>query len=358
MRRPLLLSVPAMILLTACEPPPDAPQGLDDASSFVIREFYSSDAEFEAGLQGFMNWFYDEGEALVGLRPSDLDDKEPEEANDSFSVGALTASDVGHLPENPDGNGFDKAGGVVSLAEMSCPWQVAEDFLIREDQDQIFDAFETYERTYVNSIDDFNAASDTGEFTAITDTLDVFGAGFDPNEWSSSILFTQNQADPDTFLGQNIEPYPLFLDVRHGIFNLTDQNTGETTPTGVFAILTYITEMATNAAGDSGLIQSYSIEINVQRPGDKTLRMLAVWAEPMVGGDPVWPGEPLYNASLRTSVSTSLDQSNQLDEKCTAWTDENGVPETPDTTGCNAAGSTPNLGWLALLSLPFLRRRR
>ncbi len=353
MRRLLLALVP-VLALTACEPPPDAPQGLDEASSFVIREFYNDDASFEAGLQGFMNWFYDEGEALVGLRPVDIETEKGETGTDSFSVSSLEDEDVAHLPENPDGNGLDVAGGVVSLAEMSCPWQVAEDFLVRQDQSEVFDVWEGYDRTYVNSLDEFNTATDNLEFTPIPEELDVRGGGFDPAGWAGSILFTENQADPGTFLGQNLEPYPLFLDLRHGVFDLADAS-GEVAPTGVFAILTYVTGKATNSAGDSGLLQSYSIEINVQRPGEKTLRMLAVWAEPMVGGTPVHPGDALYNASLNQSVGTSLDQSNQLDEKCTAWAEDNELPEAE--TSCSFA-SGRSAGWLFALALPFLVRRR
>ncbi len=353
MRRLLVLLVPTL-LLPACEPPPPAPEGLDAASSFVIREFYNDDASFEAGLQGFMNWFYEEGEELVGLRPVDIETEGEEEGTDSFSVGALTSDDVTHLPDNPDGNGLENAAGVVSLAEMSCPWQVAEDFLVRQDQSEVFDAWEGYDRTYRNSVDVFNKATDDLEFTPILEELDVWGGGFAPADYEKSILFTENTADPSTFLGQNIDPYQLFLDIRHGTFELTDQDSGETTPTGVFAILTYITGMATNATGDAGLLQSFSIEINVERPGDKTLRMLAVWAEPMVGGVPIHPGDPLHNASLNQSVATSLDQSNQLDEKCTAWAEDN---ELPESTSCNAAGGTPSPAWIALM-LPFLVRRR
>ncbi len=351
MRRLPLIALP-VVFLSACEPPPDAPQGLDEASSFVIREFYSSDANFEAGLQGFMNWFYEEGEELVGLKPGFGEDDEP---TDSFSVQALTPEDIAHLPPNPDGGGIEYAGGVVSLAEMSCPWQVAEAFLIRPDQNEIFDAFEGYERTYVNDLGLFEEATSELSFTAITSEIDIQAADFDPADWSRSILFTENQADPAVFLGQNVEPYPLFLDVRHGVYDLTDQNTGETAPTGVFAILTYTTSLATNAAGDAGLLQSYSIEINVQRPGSKTLRMLAVWAEPMVGGVPVHPGDPLYNGSLNQSVGTSLEQSNQLDEKCTAWAEDNPLPE---SSSCNAAGASAGAGWLLLLIAPLIRRRR
>jgi hypothetical protein len=353
MRRLLLLPA-SVIALSACEPPPDAPDGLDAASSFVIREFYNDDASFEAGLQGFMNWFYDEGEALVGLKPTDIETEGDEEGVDSFSVGALTESDVDHLPENPDGSGIEFAGGVVSLAEMTCPWQVAEDFLVRPDQNDVFDAWEGYDRTYRNSLDVFNTATDELSFTAITDTLNPQASGFDHGEWERSILFTENQADADTFLGTNLEPYPLFLDIRHGVFDLADAS-GEVAPTGVFAILTYVTGMATNAAGNNGLLQSYSIEINVQRPGDKTLRMLAVWAEPMLGGTPIHPGDALFNASLNQSVATSLDQSNQLDEKCTAWSEGNDLPE---TTSCNAAADAPSAGWLGLLVLPLVVRRR
>ena len=353
MRRLLLLTLP-VLALTGCEPPPPAPEGLDAASSFVIREFYNDDASFEAGLQGFMNWFYDEGEALVGLRPSDIETEGEESGTDSFTVGALTAADIGHLPANPDGAGLENASGVVSLAEMSCPWQVAEDFLVRPDQSEVFDAWDAYDREYRNSLDVFNQATDDLDFAPITEKLDVWGGGFEHSDWEKSILFTVNQADPAEFLGANVDAYELFLDIRHGVFDLTDANTGETAPTGIFAIVTYITGKALDSGGENGLVQSYSVEINVERPGNKTLRMLAVWAEPMMNGESVLPGHALHNAALNLSVGTSLEQSEQLDEKCTAWAEGNPLPD----NSCNAAGGAPSTGWLGLLLLPMLRRRR
>ena len=352
MRRLLLLAVPALALvLAACEPaPPAAPQGLDEASSFVIREFYADDAAFTAGLQGFMNWFYDEGEELVGLRPGFDEDDEP---TDSFTVENLTAADVAHLPANVSGNGLEVAEGVVSLAEMSCPWQVAEDFLVRPDQSEVFDAWDGYDRTYKNSLDVFNQATDDLDFEPLTTELDVWGGGFDHGDWSKSILFTENQADPAEFLSANIDPYQLFLDIRHGVYDLVDPATGEAAPTGIFAILTYITDAAWDSTQSNGLLQSYSVEINVERPGNKTLRMLAVWAEPKTILN-LAPDDPIV---LNLAVGTSQDQSEQLDAKCTAWAEGNPLPESSDCD-CNAAGGAGSTGWLGLPMLPLLWRRR
>ena len=63
---PRIMLIP---LLIACSPPPPAPEGLNEAARYMVREFYSDDATFEAGFQGFMNWFNDEGVSLVGQRP-------------------------------------------------------------------------------------------------------------------------------------------------------------------------------------------------------------------------------------------------------------------------------------------------
>ena len=343
-----------LTLLLACNPPPPAPEGLDDSTSYMVREFYSDDATFQAGVQGFLAWFDEEGHELVGVGADGSN-------TDSFSVGVLTDEDVARLPladqvlidgENDvwEDRDVGAAKGVVSLAEMDCDYLTAEDFLVRPDQNDVFDAFEGYERTYKNSLEVFNQATDELSFTPITDELTVWGGDFAYEDYARSILFTENMADPDVFAGVNVEPYQLFLDVRHGVFDLTDQDSGETTPTGVFAILTYITAAAFDATEANGLLQSYSVEINVERPGNKTLRMLAVWAEPRTILN-LEPDDPLV---LNQSVGTALDQSEQLDEKCSDWAAENPV----ESSSCSAAGGAPSAGWLGLLVLPMLRRRR
>ena len=88
-------------------------------------------------------------------------------------------------------------------------------------------------------------------------------------------MFTVNQADPTPLLGVDLPPYDLFLDFRHGIFDVEGEKIS------VSAIITYMKEGAYDEDGTNGLAQSYSVELNIARPNDKTLRALAVWAEPV-----------------------------------------------------------------------------
>jgi hypothetical protein len=352
MNRSLALSLLLIpMVLVACKPPPPAPEGLDDASGFVIREFYSDDATFEAGLQGFMNWFYDEGERLVGLAPGQGEDDEPTE---SFTVQILEETDVAHLPES-EFRDLAAAPGVVSLAEMECSWQVAEDFLVRGDQDSVFSTWEGYDRTYLSDEEAYNQATDDLIFSPVIQPLDPHGEeAFDMAAWSDTFMFSVNEANPAPQLGGqvDIEPYDLYFDMRHGVFNLTDQESGETTPTGVFAILTYITEPALDANDANGLQQQFSVEIAVERPGNKTLRMLAVWGEPKnnIGLD---PDDPII---LNGTVRISLEAAEELNVVCAEADD--GSYEGSTGNNCNAAGDTPSALWLALFALfPILRRR-
>ena len=351
MIRLLPLLVLLALLLAACQPPPPAPEGLDEASGFVIREFYSDDATFEAGIQGFMNWFFEEGERLVGLAPGMSEDDEP---TDSFTVQNLDDLDVEHLPEG-EYRDLERAPGVVSLAEMGCSWQVSEDFLVRPDQDSVFSTWESYERTYVNDPEAYDLATESLAFAPVTETLQPYSdPEFDHSLWSETFLFTRNLANPGPAVASiDIEPYELYFDMRHGVFDLTDQNTGETTPTGVFAIVTFITERALDAGDANGLQQQFSVEINVERPGNKTLRMLAVWGEP-INDLGLEPDNPII---LNGTVNISLDAAEELNEICAA-TDDGSYEET-NNRACSAAAGAPVHLWLSLLVLlPLLRRRR
>ena len=58
--------LPLIALTVACKPPPEAPEGLDDSTNYLMKNFYASDALFEAGVQGFIDWYDAEGKALVG----------------------------------------------------------------------------------------------------------------------------------------------------------------------------------------------------------------------------------------------------------------------------------------------------
>ena len=299
-----------LTLLLACNPPPPAPEGLDDSTSYMVREFYSDDATFQAGVQGFLAWFDEEGHELVGVGADGSN-------TDSFSVGVLTDEDVARLPladqvlidgENDvwEDRDVGAAKGVVSLAEMDCDYLTAEDFLVRPDQDNVFSGdWEGYDRTYVTSQEDFKAASRDGEFDLIETALDPFAGDFDATATARTVLFTSNEADPSQVLFADLQSYELLLDLRHGRYDID----GVDTP--AFAILTYNTDAVWDDEGKNGLVQSYSIEINVSTTEDTTLRMLAVWAQPVGGG--LEPDDPLV---LNYAVNKSLGSSERLSAVC------------------------------------------
>ena len=283
----------------ACSPPPPAPEGLDAVTSYMIREFYSEDAEFEAGIQGFMNWFNTEGYLLVGEAAGDGN-------TDTFTLNDLQTTDISHLPIEDYGQDLSRAKGVISLAEMNCSWKEAEAYLLRADQDKVFDGdWETYERTYLSDREDFERATTNGVFPDIDVPVPAFEADFDRNSVAGNMMFTLNKADPTPLLGVDLPPYDLYLDFRHGIYSLEEEQVS------VSAIITYMTEGAYDEAGENGLAQSYSVELNISRPGDKTLRALAVWAEPV--SNILEPDSPV---SLNYAVNKSLASSERISAIC------------------------------------------
>lgn len=312
--RTLVLS--AALISAACTPPPPAPEGLDDSTTYVFRNFYEDDDVFEAGIQGFMDWFNEDGINLVGERAT-VDNTE------AFTIGDLRPIDVEHLPladeiviRRRSGNREDelaprdlsRAKGVVSLAEMDCTWKEAEALLVRPDQDFVFAGdWEGYTREYLTSRATFEDATQAEVFDPIRDGLKPFEDGFDGDRYARSLLLTNNMADPTRVLTSNIEEYLLELHLRHGVFDIDGE------PTGVLAIKTYNREAAWGSAGNAALLQSFSIELNIARPGDKTLRMLAVWAEPWESSGAIQPDSAF---ALNFAVNKSLDSSDRISAIC------------------------------------------
>lgn len=291
---------------SGCAPaPPPAPEGLDASARYMIREFYREDAFFGAGVQGFMTWFNDEGYLLVG-------ESATAENTDSFTVNDLEAGDITHLELSDlaatGGRDVTTAAGVVSLAEMDCSWKDSEALLMRADQDVLFDeTWEGYAREYQTDRGIFEAATLSEEFSGVDVDMDRFGADFDPTPYESSILWTKNQVDPKPLLGVDVPEYEMFLDTRHGIYDVDGE------PTPVVTIMTFSVDETYSANGENGLRQSYSIELNVQRPDNKTLRVLAVWAEPIsILFDTA--DSPL---ALNYAVNKSLDASDRMTAVCT-----------------------------------------
>ena len=100
----------------------------------------------------------------------------------------------------------------------------------------------------------------------------------------------------------------------HRVRSLPENHTldidGEPTQVSGFSIVTYGPDSVWGNS-DDGLRQSFSVEVNLERPGDKTLRMLAVWAEPVspiIGAD---------NAlALNFAVNKSRNSSTKLSQIC------------------------------------------
>jgi hypothetical protein len=301
-----------LVALGACKEPPPAPEGLHQASAYMVREFYADDLTFGAGVQGFINWFNTEGQDQLGVA-ADF------ESTDAFKVDTLTLADLAHLPLDAEilidakddtmaARDPSLARGVVSLAEMACTWKEAEALLARPDQDTVFAGdWEGYERTYLTDVDVFTDASAADDYDAIPDRLDPFADDFDADRYAQTLLLTDNMADPTSVLTSNIEAYPMDLDLRHGRFEVDGEELG------VLAILTYNRGAAWGASENAALLQSYSLELNVERPGGRTLRMLTVWAEPFDRSGLVPPDSP---AALVYAVNKSLESSDRISQIC------------------------------------------
>ena len=210
------------LLAAGCSKPPPAPESLNEAVGYMFREFYSADPEFQAGVQGFMNWYYDEGQEIEDL-DADI------ESVHKYSLDPLQDEDVAMLPlddeillhANKDEWGprdLSAAIGVISVASMDCTWRESEEYLTRPDQDTVFSGdWEDYDRDYLASYETFLSASQDLSFDAIDDPLDPFAAGYDDSAMAGTLLRTVNQADPGKVLTSNIEAYELNLDLplRH-----------------------------------------------------------------------------------------------------------------------------------------------
>jgi hypothetical protein len=302
--------LPIVVLLGACKPPPPAPEGLDASSTYMIRNFYTDDAEFQAGLQGFMNWFDEDGHLLVGQEATT-------DNTDAFVVNDLTLDDIGYLPmeadlrADPDRTSTEPrdlshAKGVVSLAEMDCVWTDAERLLARPDQNEVFAGdFEAYSRTYLTDREVWHKAARDLVFDPVDEPLDVFADGFDVEAYQHTLLRTDSLVDPTAIITANIGEYPMHLDLRHGEY----ERDGE--KFGAMVVMAWIEDAAWGSSGNNALMQSYSIEVDIQRPDDKTLRMLALWTEPRGPGI-----DPTSAFTLNYAVNKSLKSSERLSDIC------------------------------------------
>jgi hypothetical protein len=281
------------VLSLGCKPPPPAPEGLQSSLTYLFREFYSEDEVIGAGLTGFMDWFEADGDELLG-ESADMDNV------GEFSLEVLTDQDVAPLPIEDDVD-LGLALGIVALSELDCDRTEVEGYLVRVDQDVVFGEFDDYERTFLSSRDDFEGASASGAFEPVAGPLvEPYADGFELGELTPSFLFTENQTST-TELGITMA-FELLLNMRHGVYEVQGEEVEAT------MILTWLPERAVSDGGDTSMEQSYSLELDIARPGDKTLRLMASWLqlESIVPEDMV----------KVTGVNKNLKSSERLAEIC------------------------------------------
>lgn len=305
--------VVAAIALVGCKRPPPAPEGLDESTRHLVREFYADDATFGVGVQGFLDWYHEEGFALAGQEANN-------ENHDAFSVGDLLPDDVKSLPlrqdllTDPDGTrtprDLTRAKGTVSLAEMDCSWTEAEQYLVRVDQNNVFkDNWEGYEREFLTSRSRFEDSLSDLAFDKITEPIDPFAEGFTGEGADRTFLMTDNMVDATPVLTINFDEYPQPMGLRHGVFETTEG------PVGAMAVLAFTKDGVWGVAGANGLIQAFSTEITMELPDDRSIRILSTWLEP---GGGIEPDSPLIlsytvNSSLRATVRLADICSGKID---------------------------------------------
>jgi len=249
-----------------------------------------------------MNWYNDEGHLLIG-EAATVDNTE------SFSLDVLTDEDVVGLPLRED-IVIEQAMGVVALANIGCSWQSLESYMVRADQDVVSEDWEGYQRSFLSSRSDFENATLSDDYARINEAIDPFDAEFDPAEFGSSVLMTDNIANPGPILFTDLPAYGVRLHLRHGVFTIDD---GET---GAVVALSFTSDPVYDDNGSSGLLQSYSVEVIIDQGSGQSLRLLALW------NDSFGPGVESDSAIvLNYAVNRALDSADHLSDLCAGMID-------------------------------------
>lgn len=287
MRSRFLLLFPA--LAAACKPP-EAPAGLNESLTYLLREFHSDDARVSAGLTGLMDWFARDGGELLGER-ADLENV------GSFRLEDLQPSDVARFPVegSPD---VTEAPGVVSLAEMNCKLSRAQALLVRPDQHVVFEGtWETYDRVFDTPRAAWEGVA-LDEVSAVNEPIGEEALDAQPD----ALMITTNQVTASQ-LGFTVE-FELLLRMRHGVFEIDGE------PTEALLILSFMPRPG-DAGGGNAIAQSWSIEADIARPGGSTLRVFGAWSEldsPLIAAD--------AGPVLATGVNKAQDTAERLSAIC------------------------------------------
>lgn len=288
-----------LVLFVGCEKPPEAPEGLDDSTRYLLREFYGDDATVAAGLSGLLAWYDSDGASI-------LDQGATLETSADFSLAPLVSGDIGHLALVGERNPAS-ADGIIAVSSLACGWAEAEALLVRADQAAVFDGkWSHYERVYASARAPYEAARAGDSYPALgaqDPTADPFPAvGED-----AGLLLTENAVGTDE-VGVVLD-YSLHLRFRHGRY--TVDRGGATEEILATVILSWQPERAEGEGGANSLEQVYSVEVLVAE-GAASLRFVATWNE--VRSELL--GEDSANILATTTVNRMRAFAGRMSEIC------------------------------------------
>lgn len=271
--------------------PPEAPEGLDASLLALLRDFHADDEVLSADLTGLMAWFDADGAEFLDAK-ADLDNV------GAFQLGPLSRAETARLPVEGDPDPA-LAPGVVSVAEMACGWAEAEALLVRADQQVVFDTtWDDYARTYDTPRRDFEAARADGA-APIRDEIGDDALLDHPD----TLLVTRNEARASQLT------YHMTLDLevrfRHGTFRIGGEDRD------AFLVLGFMPHEGRTDDDTAGIAQSYSIDVDVSRPGGRTLRVFGAWSQL---DSPLLPADSPF--VLTSGVNESQDAAARMSAIC------------------------------------------
>jgi len=281
----LTLAFPLAALIAAgCGPEPleEAPVSIDDP----IRHLW---VHFDDEQPDALNSAIDEFTAHLLLCEDDTEDLPECDLENGLSTTMLTTDELAELVDSdrmagyPDAEYLDAAESLVVGRRMPITVDIIEDVLIQPNQDEVFPHFDTYERTYLTSMDDYLAGDE--EFLNTT------------NEVVSDYILTQ-------------AAYTLLLDFRQWTWSF------DGTAHRVVGIRSWLYDGAELPSDNLVMAFTYSLEILIPYVHDdtETWRTQALWAHADITD--LEEEEGFWEDALRDGTIDGFDQMQ-------TWVDEN-----------------------------------
>lgn len=277
-----------VVLFVGCasEPLHEAPVDVDDPIRHFFVHFDDEDPlELESALATYVS-FLEGCEAAAGGGEGEVDPGCDLEHGQTTSM--LDEADIAQLVEEgrltglPTGDQWDQAVSIVVGRHMPISVDVVEDVLLQPDQAEIFSHFESYERTYLTSLDDYQ---------------------------DRSAEFLRTVADARTSYIITWGDYQLYLDFRSLDWDDSDVDRR------VMMIRSWLYDGVLLGVEDASAAFTFSLEVNIPYTSDLTQiwRTQAAWSHGDLPGD--GDDHEFWEETLRDGTIDGFDE---LQE----WVDE------------------------------------